>query len=80
LYKDQVSNASSISEQEDVTRLVLVFFSLSHSLKSQEMIVFCASSVVDRWFEPQSGQTKDYELGICRFSAKHTALRSNIKT
>jgi hypothetical protein len=23
-------------------------------------------------FEPQSGQTKDYEIGICLFSTKHT--------
>jgi hypothetical protein len=25
--------------------------------------------------EPRSGQTKDYEIGICCFSAKHAALR-----
>jgi hypothetical protein len=33
------------------------------------------SSAVDREFEPQSGQTKDYKIGICCFSAKHTELR-----
>jgi hypothetical protein len=33
-----------------------------------------ASSVVDRGFEPRSGQTKDYKIGICCFSAKHAAL------
>ena len=32
-----------------------------------------ASSVVDREFEPRSSQTKDYEFGICCFSAKHDA-------
>jgi hypothetical protein len=26
-------------------------------------------------FEPPSGQTKDYKIGIYCFSAKHTALR-----
>ena len=26
-------------------------------------------------FEPRSGQTKDYEIGICCFSAKHSAFR-----
>jgi hypothetical protein len=31
--------------------------------------------VVDRGFEPRSGKTKDYEIGICCFSAKHAALR-----
>ena len=34
-----------------------------------------ASSAVDRGFEPRSGQTKDYKIGICCFSAKHAALR-----
>ena len=33
-----------------------------------------ATSTVDRGFEPRSGQTKDYTIGICRFSAKHAAL------
>jgi hypothetical protein len=27
------------------------------------------SSAVDRGFEPWSGQTNDYEIGICCFSA-----------
>jgi hypothetical protein len=36
------------------------------------------SSVVDRWFEPQSGQTKDYEIGICYFSAKHNMTMNMI--
>ena len=35
------------------------------------MVNVLASSVVDRGFEPQSGQTKDYKIGICCFSAKH---------
>jgi hypothetical protein len=34
------------------------------------------SSAVDRGFEPRSGQTKDYKIGICCFSAKHAAVRS----
>ena len=33
------------------------------------------SRTVDRGFEPRSGQTKDYKIGICCFSAKHAALR-----
>jgi hypothetical protein len=32
-----------------------------------------------RWVQPQSGQTKDYKIGICCFSAKHAALRSKKK-
>jgi hypothetical protein len=31
-------------------------------------------SVVECGFEPWSGQTKDFKIGICCFSAKHTAL------
>ena len=33
-----------------------------------------ASSVVDRGFESRSGQTKDYAIGMCCFSAEHAAL------
>jgi hypothetical protein len=39
------------------------------------MVSVLTSSAVDRGFEPRSGQTKDYEIGICCFSAKHAALR-----
>ena len=38
------------------------------------MVSLLALSVVDRGFEPRSGQTKDYKIGICCFSAKHAAL------
>jgi hypothetical protein len=37
------------------------------------------SSAVDRGFEPRSDQTKDYKIGICCFSAKHTSLRRKSK-
>ena len=43
------------------------------------MVSMLASSVVDRGFEPQSGQTKDYKIDICCFSAKHGALRRKSK-
>ena len=39
------------------------------------MVSVLASSAVDRGFEPRSGQTKDYKIGMCCFSAKHAALR-----
>jgi hypothetical protein len=38
------------------------------------MVSVLASSVVDRWFESRSGQTKDYNIGMCCFYAKHAAL------
>ena len=43
------------------------------------MVSVLASSVVDRGLESQSGQTKDYKIGICCFSAKHAALRRKSK-
>jgi hypothetical protein len=43
------------------------------------MVSVLASSAVDRGFEPRSGQTKDYKIGICCFSAKHAALRRKNK-
>ena len=39
------------------------------------MVSVLASSVVDRGFEPRSGQTKDYKIGILCFSAKQAALK-----
>jgi hypothetical protein len=42
------------------------------------MSVF-ASSAVNCIFVTQSGQTKDYKIDICCFSAKHTALRRKSK-
>ena len=43
------------------------------------MVSVLASSAVGRGFEPQSGQTKDYNIGICCFYAKHAALRRKSK-
>ena len=43
------------------------------------LVIVLASSVVDRGFESRSCQSKDYKIGICCFSAKHTALRTKIK-
>jgi hypothetical protein len=40
------------------------------------MVSMLASSVVDSGFESQLGQSKDYKICICCFSAKHTALRN----
>ena len=43
------------------------------------MVNVLASSTVYRGFEPRSGQTKDYKIGMCCFSAKHAALRRKSK-
>ena len=39
------------------------------------MVSVLASSAVDRRFDLRSRQTKDYEIGMRCFSAKHVALR-----
>jgi hypothetical protein len=39
------------------------------------MVSVLVTSEVDRTFEPQSGQIKDYKIGICCFYAKHATLR-----
>jgi hypothetical protein len=43
------------------------------------MVTVLPSSVIDRGFEPRSGQIKDFKIGICCFSAKHAALRRKSK-
>jgi hypothetical protein len=45
------------------------------------VISVLASSALDRGFDPRSGQTKDYKIWMCCFSAiKHAALRRKNKT
>jgi hypothetical protein len=39
------------------------------------LVIVLSSSTVDRWFESGSGQSKDYNIGICFFSAEYIALK-----
>ena len=43
------------------------------------MISVLASRAVYSGFQPPSSQTKNYRIGICCFSTKHTALRRKSK-
>ena len=43
------------------------------------MVSVIISSAEDLGFESLSGQTKDYKIGICCFSAKQAALRRKSK-
>ena len=43
------------------------------ALSDHEPLQWC--NVEDCEFKSPSGQTKDYEIGICCFSSKHTAFR-----
>ena len=55
------------------------YYSIHHNRIVGVIISMLASSAVDRGFEPRSGQTKDYEIGICCFSAKQPVLRRKSK-
>jgi hypothetical protein len=43
------------------------------------MVSVTSLDVVSRGFGPRSGQTKDYQVGICCFSAMHAVLRRKEK-
>ena len=43
------------------------------------MVSVLVWSAVDCGFEPWSGQTKDYKIGICYFSAKQAAVKRTSK-
>ena len=43
------------------------------------MVSMLDSSAVDRAFDSQKCHTKDFQIGICYFSAKHEALRRKSK-
>ena len=60
-----------------ITPLVSLLFLLNRI--GDVMVIMLASSAVDCGFEPWSGQTKDYKIGICFFSAMHAALRRKNK-
>ena len=51
----------------------------SYNRIGEVMVSVFASGLVDRRFEPRSGQTKDYEIDMCCFSAKHAALNRQSK-
>jgi len=42
-----------------------VTFGIKQQSFKNGMVSVLASSVVDRGFEPWSGQSKDYKIGIC---------------
>jgi hypothetical protein len=58
---------------------VMYLLSIKVNRISGVMVSVLALSAVDCGFEPRSGQTKDYKIGICCFSTKHTALRRKNK-
>ena len=58
---------------------VLVSSTVDRGFISGVMVGVLVSSTVDRGFESSSGQTKDYTIGICCFSARYAALSRKSK-
>ena len=52
---------------------------VQNSIGVQIMFNQIALSMVDREFEPRSGQTKNYKIDICCLSTKNVALNSKNK-
>ena len=65
---------------QDIDMDLTVFFRKCDRIRVV-MVSVLASRAVYRVFEPRSGQTKNYYIGICCFSAKHAhaALRRQRK-
>jgi hypothetical protein len=54
---------------------IFIFFNLIDGAT----VSVLTSSEIGVGFEPQSGQSKGYKIGICFFSATYAALRSKNK-
>ena len=54
---------------------IKTYFLVVTNLIGGVMVSMLVSSAVDHELETRSGQTKDYKIGICCFSAKNTALK-----
>ena len=64
--------------------IIMIYLFIKNSAESSPriggvIVNVLASNVVDRGFEPRSGQTKDYITVIACLSARHSALRSKGK-
>jgi hypothetical protein len=54
--------------------LTWLYIAITNNHIAGVMVSVISSSVVDRGFDPQSCQTKDYAIGICSFSATRSFL------
>jgi GGDEF domain-containing protein len=82
------ASSNNATGHHDIAEILLkVALNTKNQIKSNavcnriggEVVRVLASSAVDRGLEPRSGQTKNYKIGICCFSAKQAALRRNGK-
>jgi hypothetical protein len=62
------------------TYLTFQIFKIVYYRIGSVKVSVLALTAVDRGIEPLSGQTKDYKIGICCFSAKHATLRRKTRS
>ena len=62
-----------------IVNIIMCLLSHAQNRISGIMVSVLLSSAVDSGFEPWSGQTKEYKIGMCCSSAKHVALRRKSK-
>ena len=61
---------------------MVVWFTTTYAINNRidgVMISMLDSSALDTGFESRLGQTKDYKIGICCFSAKQAAIKRKSK-
>jgi hypothetical protein len=73
------NNKYRFSHEQCIHYPLVLWYSKGLNRIGGVMVSVLASSEVDRGFEPRSVQTKDYEIGICYFSAKHASSRRKSK-
>ena len=77
--KEELNKTSEIQKKPNANEHIMWIFLVPMNRIGDVMDTVLAPSVIYRGFEPLSGQTKDYKIGICCFSAKHTTLRRKSK-
>ena len=76
---DEIIDIGAYTIYEKLVICICTVYTFGDNRIGGVMVSVLASNAIDRGFEPISGQTKDYKMGICCFAAKHTALRRKNK-
>ena len=72
--KEEQNKTNKIQKNRNANEHIMWIFLVSMNRIGDVMDTVLASSVIDRGFEPLSGQTKDYKIGMFCFSAKHARI------
>jgi hypothetical protein len=82
IYHTVSENTWSIYDTLIETRFYMYDTELVQMVKriSGVIVSLLTSSAVDRGFQPRSSQIKNYEIGNCCFSAKHTTVNTFVRS